>query len=67
MEVNTIITLDDNSKYVLLDKTTKNKKEYFFAIKLDINDNPTINYEIFELEKNIQDSFMNIVEDGEFK
>ena len=67
MDINTIITLEDNSKYVLLDKITKNKKKYFFAIKLDEEDNPTTDYEIFELEKNDKDTFMNILEDNELK
>ena len=63
MDINTIITLEDQTKYVLLDKLTKNKKKYFFAIKLDQEDNPTIVYEIFELEKSNKDTYMNIVED----
>ena len=64
MEINTIITLEDKTKYVLLDKITKDKKKYFFAIKLDGNENPTTEYEIFELEKSSKDTYMNIVEDG---
>jgi len=67
MEINTIITLDDNSKYVLMDKLIKNKKRYFFAIKLDNEENPTTEYEIFELEKNNKDTYMNIVEDIELR
>ena len=67
MDINTIITLEDNLKYVLLDKITKNKKKYFFAIKLDEVDNPTTEYEIFELEKNNKDTYMNIVEDIELR
>ena len=50
MDINTIITLEDETKYVLLDKVVKNKKKYFFAIKLDKEDNPSTDYEIFELE-----------------
>ena len=67
MEKDTIITLDDNTKYALLDKVTKNKKKYFFAIKLDKDDNPTTNYEIFELEEINNDSFMNLLEENELK
>lgn len=63
MEINTIITLEDKTKYVLLDKIIKDKKKYFFAIKLDEKENPTTEYEIFELEKNGKDNYMNIVED----
>jgi len=67
MEINTIITLEDETKYVLLDKLIKNKKKYFFAIKLDEEDNPTTEYELFELEKSNKDTFMNIVEDIELR
>ena len=67
MDINTIITLEDKSKYVLLDKIKKNKKKYFFAIKIDEVDNPTTEYEIFELEKNNKDTYMNIVEDIELR
>ena len=67
MDINTIITLEDGTQYVLLDKITKNKKKYFFAIKLDENDNPTTEYEIFELEKNNKDTYMNIVKDEELR
>ena len=67
MDINTIITLEDKSKYVLLDKVIKNKKKYFFAIKLDEEDNPTTEYEIFELEKNNKENFMNVVEDIELR
>lgn len=67
MEINTIITLEDKSKYVLLDKIKKNKKVYFFAIKLDEVENPTTEYEIFELEKSNKDTYMNIVDDKELR
>ena len=67
MEINTIITLEDNLQYVLLDKLIKNKKKYFFAIKLDKKENPTTEYEIFELEKNNKDTYMNIVENEELR
>lgn len=67
MDINTLITLEDKSKYVLIDKITKNKKVYFFAISLDKDDNPTTEYEIFELEKSNKDTYMNIVEDIELR
>ena len=67
MEKNTIITLDDNTKYALLDKVTKNKKKYYFAIKLDKDENPTTEYEIFELEEIEKETYINILEDDEFK
>jgi len=63
MKNNTIITLDDNTKYTIVDKVTKNKKNYYFAINLDKDDNPTIRYEIFEY----RNKYINILEDNEFK
>ena len=35
MEKDTMITLEDNSTYVLLDETEINAKKYFFAVKVD--------------------------------
>ncbi len=67
MEKDTIITLDDNTKYVLMDETIKDNSKYFFAIKLDKKDNPTTEYEIFEVEKDGKDTYMNTLEEGEFK
>ena len=64
MDINTIITLDDKTKYVILDKLTKNKIKYYFAIKLDEKENPTLDYEIFELEKKDADTYMNLIEDN---
>ena len=44
MEKDTIITLDDNEMYALLDETIIDKVKYFFAVKLDQNNNPTTEY-----------------------
>ena len=35
MEKDTIITLDDNSVYALIENTIIDDKEYFFAVKLE--------------------------------
>ena len=68
MEKDTIITLDDNVEYALLDKIIIDGKKYFFAIKLDKETkNPTTEYEIFEEEKENNEIYMNLVEDNEFK
>lgn len=63
MEKDTIITLDDNSKYVLLDETKIEDKKYFFAIKLDNEGNPTTSYEIFEEENENGETYMNTLEE----
>ena len=35
MEKDTLITLDDNTEYALLDETIIEGTKYFFAVKLD--------------------------------
>lgn len=68
MEKDTIITLDDNSMYALLDKTKINGKTYFFAIKLNNEtQTPTSEYEIFEEEQENGETYINFLEDDEFK
>lgn len=67
MEKDTIITLDDNTTYALLDETIIDNKKYFFALKLDENNNPTTDYEIFENEEEDGEIYMNILEDEDLK
>lgn len=68
MKKDTIITLDDNTTYALLDETEIDNKKYFFAIKLDNKTkNPTNEHEIFEEEIEDNETYMNILEDDEFK
>ena len=67
MEKDTIITLDDNSIYALLDETTIDEKKYFFAVKLDNKNNPTTEYEIFECVIENGETYMDILEDDNFK
>ena len=68
MEKDTIITLEDNDKYALLDETIIKGKKFFFAVKVDEESgNPTTNYEIFEEEIENEDVYMNTIEEGEFK
>lgn len=68
MEKDSIITLDDNTEYALLDETTLNNKKYFFAVLLDSKSgNPTTKYEIFEEEIDGNDTYMNTLEESDFK
>lgn len=67
MEKDTIITLDDNSIYALLDETIIDEKKYFFAVKLDNKKNPTTEYEIFECVVEDDETYMDLVSDDEFK
>ena len=42
MEKDTIITLEDETEYALLDESSIDDKKYFFAVKLDkTTGNPT--------------------------
>ena len=67
MEKDTIITLDDNSVYALLDETIIDERKYFFAVKLDNKNNPTTEYEIFESVIEDGETYMDLVSDDEFK
>ena len=68
MEKDTLITLDDNTEYALLDETIIEGTKYFFAVKLDTETkNPTTEYEIFEEEIDGDDTYMNALDESDFK
>jgi len=67
MEKDTIITLEDNEKFLLLDKVELENANYFLALKLTDDEQPTKQYEIFEEEIEDGDSYMSIVEDKNIK
>ncbi len=67
MKKDTIITLEDNEKYVLLDQVELENGKYFLALELDENEEPTRHYEIFEEEVEDGESYMTIVEDKNLK
>jgi len=67
MEKDTIITLEDNEKFLLLDKVELENANYFLALKLTDDEQPTKQYEIFEEEIEAGDSYMSIVEDKNIK
>lgn len=67
MEKDTIITLEDNEKFVLLDKVELENANYFLALKLTNDEQPTKDYEIFEEEVEDGESYMTIVEDQTLK
>lgn len=48
MEVDTIVNLKDNRKYYLVDETIQDNKKYFLSLKLNAENNPTNESEIFE-------------------
>jgi len=67
MDKDTIITLEDNEKFLLLDKVELENANYFLALKLTEDEQPTKQYEIFEEEIEDGDSYMSIVEDKALK
>ena len=67
MEKDTIITLEDNTEYGLLDDTVIDGRKFFFAVKVDKNGNPLTEYEVFEEEVEDGDTYMTVLEDGDFK
>lgn len=67
MEKDTIITLEDNEKFVLLDKVETEDANFFLALKLTADEEPTKEYEIFEEEVEDGESYMSIVDDPTLK
>lgn len=68
MEKDTLITLEDNAKYVLLEELIIDKKTYFYAVKMeDDNENPTKEFEIFECDEEDGATYLTSLENNEFK
>jgi len=68
VEKETIITLDDNTKYALLDETEADNRKFYFAVKLDnATLNPTTEYEVFEEEIEDNVTYMTPLEEGNDK
>ena len=67
MEKDTIVTLEDGLLYALLDETELDGSKYFFAVKLDKNENPTTEYEVFEEEEEDGEIYMSLLDESDFK
>ena len=50
--IDKIITLSDNSRYMVLDQGNYKGKQYYFTSKLDSNDNLTEEFDIIEGSNN---------------
>lgn len=48
MREDTVITLEDGKKYLLLLESETTKESYFLAVVLDNDENPTNNYAVLE-------------------
>lgn len=66
MEKDTLITLDDNSMYVLLEDTIIDDKKYFYAVKME-EENPTNEYEVFEYEEEDGEIYLTPLDESELK
>ncbi len=49
MEIQDIITLDDNIDYLILDIITKKNNKYLYCAALDKEENPTSEYKYFTI------------------
>ncbi len=61
MKLDTIVKLDDDRKYYILDETIQNDKKYFLATKLDEKDEMTDISVIFEEKKINEEIFLKEV------
>ncbi len=65
MKVDTLVTLSNGEKFVLLDETTQNDNKYFLATLVDENGNYTTESTIFIENISDGDSYLKKVEDPE--
>ena len=62
-----IISLENGSSYAILDESTVAGRTFCFGVKVDENENPTDSYEIFEELTEDNDTYLDILEDGDLK
>jgi len=65
--VDTIVELDNNKKYVLLDDKNLNSTNYYLALRLDEHEEPTNNYLFFREIKDEDEIYLAPVEDESLK
>ncbi|NLL02019.1 MAG: hypothetical protein GX265_03255 [Mollicutes bacterium] len=65
MQLDSIVTLEDNEKYYLADETVQNGIKYFLANKLDETEEITTEAYIFEEIKDGEDFYLDEVTDVE--
>lgn len=66
MKLDHVITLEDDKKYLLLDKTELDNKNYFYAVEVtDINGEPTENYLFLEEKIENNEVYVETVNDEE--
>lgn len=67
MMLDTIVELEGNKKYYIIDETLQNDKKYFLATKLDENEEMTSESTIFVENIVGEDTYLQEVNDDEIK
>lgn len=67
MMLDTIVELEGNKKFYIIDETLQNDKKYFLATKLDENEEMTSESTIFEENVVGEDTYLKEVTDEEIK
>lgn len=66
LEVDNIITLSNYKEYLLLDKTSIDGKDFFFAVGVDKNEEPNLeDYKFLEASKEDGKEYVEEVTDSE--
>ena len=65
--VDSIVELENNNKYVLLDNKELNNVNYYYGLRLEEKEEPTNNYLFFEETKDGNDTYLAPVEDENLK
>lgn len=64
MMINDVIVLDDNKKYLLLDKTDYENYPYYYAVLLDDQEKPTEKYSFVKEITENNETFVEEVTDN---
>lgn len=62
-----IVTLDNGCDYAILDETEVENRKFYFAVKVDSDENPLDEYEVFEERVDGEDTYLDLLEDGDLK
>lgn len=63
MNIEDIITLEDNTEYLILDIVEYNKDKYLYCVEIDKNENPTDNYKYFKSNEDSNEIYIEEVSD----
>lgn len=63
MKIDSVITLDNNENYLLLQKETLENDQYYLSVKLDENEEPTEIYAIFKESIENDGTYVEKIED----